>query len=148
MFSWLLFLFLLVLHFLYICHSSWITFLFGVIFFRGVCGWQNVWIACVFKIIFFCFHTWMAIQLEKIYKSFSLRIFWLFLHGFLTSSLANQKSGARFIITPLWYSFPSTFSFFFFFLNPSPTSLPISSLWVIPVHQPQTSCILYTPSLF
>ena len=28
-------------------------------------------------------------------------------------------------------------------LNPPPTSLPIPSLWVIPVHQPQASCILY-----
>ena len=28
-------------------------------------------------------------------------------------------------------------------LNPSPTSLPMSSLWVIPVHQPQASCVLY-----
>ena len=26
-------------------------------------------------------------------------------------------------------------------LNPPPTTLPISSLWVIPVHQPQASCI-------
>ena len=31
-------------------------------------------------------------------------------------------------------------------LNPPPTSLPISSLRVIPVHQPQASCILYPVS--
>ena len=28
-------------------------------------------------------------------------------------------------------------------LNPPPSSLPITSLWVIPVHQPQASCILH-----
>ena len=28
-------------------------------------------------------------------------------------------------------------------LNPPPPSLPVPSLWVIPVHQPQASCILH-----
>ena len=34
-------------------------------------------------------------------------------------------------------------------MNPPPTSHPISSLWIIPMHQPQASCILHqTGDLF
>ena len=33
-------------------------------------------------------------------------------------------------------------------LNPSPSSLPVPFLWVVPVHQPQASSIMVTSFIF
>ena len=46
-----------------------------------------------------------------------------------------------------WFCHTSTWSptgiHVFLILNPPPSSLPVSSLWVIPVHQPQASSIMH-----
>lgn len=82
------------------CNSlSWITVLFWIIFSKSYVGGKISKLLTYLKLSSFCLHTLMAIQLGKISKSFSLRMFWLFLHGLLASPLANQRSGARFSLT-------------------------------------------------
>ena len=65
---------------------------------------------------------------------------WAALYG-----VAQSRTRLKRLSSSSWgfiYLFIYLFLFLFFF-NPPPSSLPIPSLWVVPVHQPQASSIVH-----
>jgi len=107
--------------------------------------WPKYWSFILFCFVFHYSGRWVIEDLDVIYV----------------------RECSPYVFLKEFYSFWSYISFFFFFLNftilsfakyrnesatgipvfpilnPPPSSLPISSLWVVPVHQPQASSIVH-----
>ena len=118
--------------------------------------------------IHFSQSRYLIFNLPKSIKNMlsSLSCFFLWSMGYLRCILQFQNIFARYSFSVFVFNF-FFFNFYFYFtlqycigfaihwhesatsvhefpnMNPPPTSHRISSLWIIPVHQPQASCILY-----
>ena len=70
-----------------------------------------------------------SIPLIDCYVSFFLILFYLTLQYCIGFAIYQNESATGIRVFPI--------------LNPPPSSLPIPSLWVVPVHQPQVSSIMH-----
>ena len=89
------------------------------------CGFISSVSACVFMWL----PPLLPVCLSSVCVCLSLFFFFLLYNIVLVLPYINMNSPRVYMCSQSW--------------TPSPTSLPIPSLWVIPVHQPQASCILH-----
>ena len=66
---------------------------------------------------------------ENVYSSFLIWFYFLTLQYCIGFAIYQHESATGIHVFPI--------------PNPSPSSLPVPSLWVVPVHQPQASSIVH-----
>ena len=97
---------------------------------------------------------WVAYPFSKVssWPRNRIKVSWI-AGGLFTSWTTRKPSLAFFFFLIIYFTLQHCFAIHwlesamsvhvFPILNPPPKSLPIPSLWVIPVHQPRASCIMY-----
>ena len=89
-----------------------------------------LWCSAFFLLIFFKFYFFWVFNISLFLSFFNFYFYYILLYNtVLVLPYIDMNQPWVYMSSQPW--------------TPAPTSHPISSLWIIPMHQPQASCILH-----